>query len=419
MTAPLTETEVLALADRALAHAGPRAQVTAIWERRATTAGGPRVEDHVSLEFVCLDGTGVGRATTSDLGDAGLVHAAGAARELAAQAAEPAGADLPQPAPGRAHQGWDPAVLSVDPSALAADLERRFPDTEAAWHAGAARTAVVSTSGVRAFEQRTFAALRVSRTRDGRTEVETAAATGPAGIDAEAVLARLEDQSSSGAPVDAPPGEYAVVLGPAAVAVVLDLVRPHFGALASSGGSAVADRLGRRVVASCVALSESPRFPGTLPRSYDAEGLPRQPLPLVQDGVAHRVVRDSASPGGPSTGHATVALASAPVPEHLVLVGGGAGDEDDLIAPLARGLLVAALDPSGRRALGTFLIEDGRRTTALRDAAVDIDALGVLGAAQALTMSQRLIPTSDVSARTIGASMCPALRAGTGVRVSG
>ena len=419
MTAPLTETEVLALADRALAHAGPRAQVTAIWERRATTAGRPRVEDHVSVEFVCLDGSGVGRASTSDLDEAGLIHAAGAARELAAQGAERAGADLPQPAPGRAHQGWDPAVLSVDPSVVAAELEHRFPGADAAWHAGAARTAVVSTSDVRASEQRSFAALRVARAHDGRTEAETAAATGPAGIDYDAVSARLEAQSYTDTPVDASSGEYAVVLGPAAVAVVLDLVRPHFGALAASGGSAVADRLGRRVVASCVALSESPRFPGILPRSYDAEGLPRQPLPLVQDGVAHRVVRDSASPGGPSTGHATVALASAPVPEHLVLVGGGAGDEDDLIAPLARGLQIAALDPSGRRALGAFLVEEGRRTTALRDAAVDIDALAVLAATQALTMSQRLIPTSDVSARTMGASMCPALRTTAGVRVSG
>lgn len=419
MTAPPSETEVLALADRALAHAGPRAQVTAIWERRASTVGGPRVVDLGSVEFVCLDGSGLGRATTSDLDEAGLAHAAGAARELAAQGAEPAGADLPQSAPGRAHQGWDPAVLSVDPSAVADDLEARFPGAEAVWHAGAARTAVVSTSGVRAFEQRSFASLRVSRTGNGRTGVETVAATGPGGMDLDAVVLRLDAQSSSEAPVDAPTGEHAVVLGPAAVAVVLDLVRPHFGALAATGGSAVAGRLGRRVVASCVALSESPRFPGTLPRSYDAEGLPRQPLPLVQDGVAHRVVRDSASSGGPSTGHATVALASAPVAEHLVLVGGGAGDEDDLIAPLARGLHIAALDPSGRRALGTFLVEDGRRAAALRDASVDIDALAVLAATQALTMSQLLVPTSDVSARTIGASMCPALRSGAGVRVSG
>lgn len=417
MTPPLSESEVLALADRALAHAGARAQVTAIWERRATNVGGPRVEDHVSVEFVCLDDAGIGRATSSDSDDAGLRRAAGAARELAAQGAEPATADLPEPAPGRAHQGWDPAVLSVDPVAVAAELDRRFAGAEAAWHAGAARSAVVSTTGVRAFEQRTFASLRVARAGDGRTMTETVAAGGPAGLDLDAVGARLDAQSASAAPVEAPAGEHAVVLGPGAVAVVLDLARPHFGALAAGGGSAIADRLGRRVVASCVALSESPRFPGTLPRSYDAEGLPRQPLPLVQDGVAHRVVRDSASPGGPSTGHATVALASAPVPEHLVLVGGGASSEDDLLAPLERGLLITALDPSGRRALGAFLIEDGRRVAALRDIAVEVDALAVLAATQALTMSQRLIATSDVSARTVGASMCPALRAGAGVRV--
>ncbi len=417
MTPPLSESEVLALADRALALAGPRAQVTAIWERRATTVGGPQVHDHVQIEFVCLDGAGIGRATTSDVDEAGLGHAAGAARELAAQGAEPAGAELPEAAPGRTHQGWDPGVLSVDPAAVAAELDQRFEGAEAAWHCGAARTAIVSTAGVRAFEQRSFASLRVSRSADGRTVTESIAAGGPKGLDLDAVVARMAAQSSSEPPVEALAGEHPVVLGPAAVAVVLDLVRPHFGALAATGTSAVADRLGRRVVASCVALSESPRFPGTLPRSYDAEGLPRQPLPLVQDGVAHRVVRDSASPGGPSTGHATVALASAPVPEHLVLVGGGAGDEDDLAAPLERGLHISALDPSGRRGLGAFVIEHGRRTAPLRDVAVDIDALAVLAATQALTMSQRLIDTGDVSARTVGATMCPALRAGAGVRV--
>ena len=55
----------------------------------------------------------------------------------------------------------------------------------------------------------------------------------------------------------------------------------------------IAARRGARIVAPAINLSDSPRFPGTLPRTYDAEGVPRRPVPLIQDGVAHHVVADS------------------------------------------------------------------------------------------------------------------------------
>jgi predicted Zn-dependent protease len=63
------------------------------------------------------------------------------------------------------------------------------------------------------------------------------------------------------------------------------------------------DRVGTRVAAPCINLSDSPRFAATLPRSYDALGAPLAPAPLIQDGVLHRVLDR--------------------LPWHLVLVGGG------------------------------------------------------------------------------------------------
>lgn len=413
-----SEADVLALAERALAHAGPRAQVTAVWERRLRTAPKPHAEDALTVEIVAV-ARGVGRVTTDAVDAAGVQAAGEAARELAAQGAEPAVVELPEPVAGRKHDGWDLAVLNLDPMAIAGDLEARARGARIDWHAGAARSAVLSTSGVRAAEQRSFVSLQIARDQDGRTLTDATAATGPGRLDVDGLLERLDRLAFDGTPGDAPDGELPVVLGPLAVAVVLDLVRPHFGALAATGTSAIADRLGRRVVASCIALSESPRFPGTLPRSYDAEGLARSPLPLIQDGVAHRVVRDSASPGSASTGHATVALASAPVAQHLVLVGGGAADEDELMQSIDRGLYIPALDRAGRRALGAALIEEGRRGTPLRDFEVEVDGLAVLAGAQALTMRQQLVPTDDASARTIGGSLCPGLRATGGVRSRG
>jgi predicted Zn-dependent protease len=217
------------------------------------------------------------------------------------------------------------------------------------------------------------------------------------------------------------PGELPVVFEPAAVGELLDLLgRCAFnGLLHAEGQGALTGRLGTRVAAPAINLSDSPRFPGTLPRSYDAEGMPRQPVPLVQDGVAHRLVRDCASPGGPSTGHATIPLRAAPAAQHLVLVGGGAADEQELISQVERGIYVPDLSPDGRRLMGAFAIQDGRRSAPLLDAAVEIDGMAVLAWVQALTMGQQLVASDDPSARTIGASMCPALRALGGVRVAG
>src|SRR5204863_445025 len=63
----------------------------------------------------------------------------------------------------------------------------------------------------------------------------------------------------------------------------------------AEGRSALSDRLGKRVAAPGVNLSDSPRFHATLPRAFDAEGVPKTPLPLIQDGIAHRVVHDTRS----------------------------------------------------------------------------------------------------------------------------
>jgi predicted Zn-dependent protease len=98
------------------------------------------------------------------------------------------------------------------------------------------------------------------------------------------------------------------------------------------------------VAASSINLSDAPAFPRTFARSYDAEGVPKRPLPLIQDGVAHAVVHDlrsaaAAGDGARSTGHALeVNSPHGPVPTNLVLIGGGAEDEDALAAPIERGL---------------------------------------------------------------------------------
>jgi predicted Zn-dependent protease len=175
----------------------------------------------------------------------------------------------------------------------------------------------------------------------------------------------------------------------------------------------------------------------TLPRAFDAEAVPKAPIPLIQDGVADRVVHDTRSAaraggGARSTGHAVAPGGSGfgPHPTNLVLIGGGAADEAELASTIERGIYVTRLWYvnavhekqtllTGMTRDGTFLIEDGRITKPLRDVRFTDSVLRILGATEALSAAQRLVEVGDFYGRRFAAGVvCPALRAG-GFRITG
>jgi predicted Zn-dependent protease len=405
--------EILALAERTLRLVEGEAQVTAWWERQLSAgAGGAVTTEAVSVEVAVVRDGRVGTAVTTDLADAGLARAAAGAARLASGG--PTAARLPEPgSPGRPHDGYEP--LSLDP----AEIGEQLGDWSS-WRAGAAKTAIVSTHGVRAYEQRSFGDLRVRRHVPGRS-LELSAATvragelDPVALGAEAAALLGADEAIA----DVAPGEYPVVLGPWAVAEVVRRAALAFG----GPQSPLAGRLGIQVAAPAVNLSESPRFAATLPRTYDAQGTPRQPLPLIQDGVAHRLT-------GPDTGHALApGGVGGFVPEHLVLVGGGAADISELAAPVEHGLFIPALSlhgawvlgrPGSALAEGVRLIRGGEPAEPAPNLSVLFEPLELLSGVQALTGRQRTVPPPVVrSARTASATVAPALRAGGGLHVAG
>jgi predicted Zn-dependent protease len=391
MTPPPSRTDLEALAERALSLIGGDGQATAWWERRATTLPARvRTREDVRVELA----VGAGIVETSRVDEAGLREAAQAAAALAARGEAPA-RPLPAPAPGRAHVGYDPSAGSLPALVEAAGSAERT----AWWTSAAAKVAIASTRGVRAYEQRSFAGVRLLRPAP-RPIAVTAAATSLAGIDAAALAAERDVLAGDGEAVAVGPGEYRAVLAPWAVATVLERLAWRLSQLSG--------RLGTRVVAPSINLSDSPRFPGTLPRSYDAEGAPKQPLPLIQDGVAHRLV-------GPETGHAR-SPGGQLGPEHLVLVGGGAADLAELAAPIEDGLLIGTLDDGGG-AHGVRVISGGALGPPAHDLAIRLDPLAILAATEALTARQRLVPSADWrTARRIGATVAPALRTRVQVR---
>jgi predicted Zn-dependent protease len=196
----------------------------------------------------------------------------------------------------------------------------------------------------------------------------------------------------------------------------------------AEGRGALVDKLGTAVVAPAINISDSPRYRYTLPRAFDAEGTPKAPLPLIQDGVAANVAHDTRSAalvkGARSTGHALGPGGSSwgAMPTNMVMTGGGARDQAELCGPIERGVYVTrlwytnAIRPNetlitGVTRDGTFLIEDGRVAAPLEDLRLTDSVLRVLGATEALTADHILWNEGEFYGRRFATgTVTPAIR---------
>jgi PmbA protein len=445
----------LELAERALAHTDGDAQVTVVHERslsarfaRSSPTQATGVDD-TTVEIVCLRDGHTGAATTNRLDEDSLRAAAQRADTVARAAARGGRGDHPglaEPEAAAAIAGWDAETAELDPARPAAALRAAFEGAAAAgleafglWTAGAVRTAIATSTGVRAADDVTDAFMKVvCRDTDGRSGYAAGTASAVADLDPAAIAARAAAHAPRGEALELGPGEYTVVLSPDAVGVLLEFAGYlAFNGLAHvEGRGALSGRLGEAVAAPSIALADAAAHPRTLRRSADAEGVPKREVALVADGVAQAVVHDirsaaQAGDGARSTGHALeVGSAYGPVPTNLVLAGGGAADEDALAAGVERGIYVTRLwyvnVVHERQALltgmtrdGTFLIEDGKIGRPVRDVRFTDSVLRILEATEELTAEPVLVSEGEFYGRRFANGVvCPALRA-QGFRVTG
>jgi len=405
----VTGPEPLELAERALGFAEGEAQATVVRERsllsrfavsRPTQA--TEVDD-LSVSVLCVLDGHTGSAETNATTDDALrdvAARAGAAAHAAARAAGGPGdyPGLPEPADAPTHDGFDPLTARLDPGAAGEALSVAFERCAAAslqafgiWTAGAVDAAIASSTGLRALDSVTDAFMKViARHESGRSGWAAGAGRSIAEIDPDALASRAAAKVTPDEPIALAPGEYPVVLAHDAVGSLLEFLGGlAFDGLAhTEGRGALVGRLGQPVAASSITLTDSPRYPSTLPRAFDAEGVPKEPLALIQDGVAHAVVHDTRSAaraGTTSTGHALAPGGSAwgPAPTNLVLIGG---------ARIGRP------------------VKDVRFTDSI---------LRLLEATEALTATQRLVAEAEFYGRRFAnGAVTPALRA-QGFRITG
>jgi len=204
-------------------------------------------------------------------------------------------------------------------------------------------------------------------------------------LDGDAVGARAAHKAqAASAPVAVDPGEWTVILEPAAFGELLAFFRPYFSAeLFAEGASYLSGKLGERVAGENVTIRDDYAHPLNPRMPFDFSGAPTQRLALLEGGVARQIVTDdvwSRRLDRPNTGHAVPRAGGWPGgPQPLAtVVDPGTRPIDALIADTARGLLVTRLwyvrYVDQRRSIvtgmtrdGTFLIENGRLAGGVRN----------------------------------------------------
>jgi predicted Zn-dependent protease len=352
--------------------------------------------------------------TTNDLSDESIRRAVEQSERMARLAP-----DDPEAMPELSPQQYVPvtswfertAALTPEDRARAAkvalDLARAAGDLHAAGYleAGMASSALGNKSGLFAYQQRTRSNYTLTvRSTDG-TGSGWAAADHPdwAQVDVRRVAERATEKARlSRNPVAIEPGRYTVILEPQAVGDLVQLVANYAAARTADEGRSPfvkaggGNKVGEKIADERVTLFSDPADPQLLAQPFDGDGLPLGRQVWIENGVLKQLYYSrfwAKKQGKSATG----------APSSLKMAGGTAS-LDELVRGTQRGVLVTRLwylrevDPrtilyTGLTRDGTFLVENGKITKALRNFRFNESPLFMLNNLDALGQPERLAGT--------------------------
>ncbi len=348
----------------------------------------------VDVRVRAVIGRKIGIASTNDLSADGLAGVAARAYELATHQRENEDfRSLPRPAAIEPVDAYVEATARCGPEERAAvvsqicDAASRAALTAAgAFHTTAREIVLANSLGVFAHHTETQADINTVVMSGDASGYAARASKDIADIDGETVAREAVDRALRGQNAAAvEPGEYEVILEPYAVCDLLDFFSYlSFSALPfMEKRSFLSGRIGEQVMDARITIEDDGRDARGIPMPFDYEGVPKQPVTFIEDGIARGVAWDTHHAGkqggdAVSTGHALPAGSTiGPLPLHLSMASGEASI-DDMVRSVKRGLWVTrfwytrAVHPlqvvtTGMTRDGTFLLEDGRVVGPVRD----------------------------------------------------
>jgi predicted Zn-dependent protease len=204
-----------------------------------------------------------------------------------------------------------------------------------------------------------------------------------------------EKASGSARPREVSPGKHTVVLEPAAVLDLLGFMFFDFGGTALlEQRSFLNNRVGSKLFGDNITIHDDVYHPLQSGATFDGEGVPRQRVKLIENGVVQNLVYSRATAKKMQnsefagklgkidpTGHGfPLPNEIGDAPMNIVMDGGhgGAKSIDEMVASTERGILITRLwyirevDPyekilTGMTRDGTFLIENGKLACGVRN----------------------------------------------------
>jgi PmbA protein len=332
----------------------------------------------------------VGCATTNRVDEEGLTAAA---RHAAAAAdsspVDPGFAGLQEPASVPPVEGYDEATAAQSPEDQAEAAAEAIAAADGLglygyYTSGVTEIAVAATTGLAVTQSMTDASVLTLAASEDSSGYAEATSWRASDLDPGAVAREAAEKAArtrGAGPIE--PQTFRAVLEPYAISELLFYFAfTSLNALALlEGRSYLSGRLGEKLFDEGFTLRDDGLDRRNYPKAFDLEGVPKQPVLMVEEGVARDVVWDrrtakQSADGHVSTGHALAPPAQSygPIPLNLSVAGGDADSIDELAERVGDGIYVTRLhylgvvDPregiiTGMTRDGTFRIEDGRVTT--------------------------------------------------------
>jgi predicted Zn-dependent protease len=357
-------------------------------------------EEHVMISVRAAFGGRTARATTNRMEDDSLKRVVKASEDLARVQQEdpdllpmpaPCGADTPVRPPSRyfpQSAALGPAERAIGVQKIVEIAKRHRLTTAGIFSSSETVEGIFNSRGLNDWHTQTSAEISITMLATDSSGWQKANSPDVAHLDPVALAETAARKAvESAGPREIPPGKYTVILEPAAVLDMVGFMFWDFGGLALlDQRSFLNERVGTKLFGDNIHITDDVTHPLQSGCPFDGEGVRRQKIQLVENGVVRRLVYARASAErmkksefkdkvGPieATGHGF------PLPNEMGeapinIVFGTPQDPktvEQMIASTERGVLVTRLwyirevDPyekilTGMTRDGTFLVEDGK-----------------------------------------------------------
>jgi PmbA protein len=377
--------------------------------------------DHTLMARVVL-GKKVGVAVTNSIEDENIKKVIKDAEEIARnQQEDPDFVSLPASSLALEVKSFSPKTSEYSPSERAKGIENAVRRCKSQNLSGTGAfqtetdvTCVVNSLGTKQYFQETKAQFSLTASsEDSASGWAQSYDQDVKKIDIENIAQRAIFKAIlSSNPIELPPGKYTVILEEAAVAsLLLFLGFLGFGAKTfTQGRSFMAGKIGEKITGDNITIVEDPYDPVMNGMPFDYEGVVKKKVPLIENGVAKGVVYNSYyanKAGVESTGHALPPNNTfGPYPKNMVMAPGNSNLEE-MVSSTEKGILITHfwyinyMNPmrtmvTGTTRDGTFLIEDGKIKSAVKNMRIGQSILEAFSNVEMMSKDRKLCPQYGV-----------------------